>query len=507
MKNTSVDQLQLALNLYHHGNYEKALKVLKKFNINSMQRTCISLQLEAVCLAKEEEYDDAALVIEQARSISKNLLEKDQVDKIANEINSANSKKNSLEVYQASSQLSAKYSNIKIISENKNVADLTAKLIKRLLSMGAKFNPSLLFEEQGGNLSIHSSQKENQIHLQVPIKCMPLLVDYDLSIAINGLIDLKVKEKVLNPAAIPVMELMIELFNATNKLKEWQLVFPFFVFKHFPDIINDLFRFRPQTRKLERFLNYYQHGNSDKLLIESFIGSREFTYLKQHLACTNIHTENNSEKGLLAIIDFLNHKVGDGSYVVNTQTKAMEIVGTPDKDSNELCVQYGILDPFLTYFIYGFVDTKAPFIYSGKCEIKLLSGDKLVVLSMSGAIKRSSSLPSEIDHLKNYLPPGIKKQGNIIIVSDLLFPQAEELSLFKEVVKQILVMSGHIDIYKAKKQINDEVVHIINEIAKKNIQFWQNLIATFKKLNIANEDLLLLARHSIHHFKTLVEKQ
>jgi hypothetical protein len=491
--------LQQAIAFYQQNKFTDALSLLQKFNQISTNKSSISLQLEAICLANQGDLKSALTLITKAIPIAVNPQEKQQASNLYNQFKLALKQQN-----RSGEHLSNAVCKAQFHGSDDNVINIAQQLVNYLVSLGAKFNKGITFIENSGVLSITSTAANNQIHLQIPLVCMPMLVDYEFSIDPNKKLQIKPKESLLNPKAAPVIDLMVQLFNATDKLANWEKSFPFFVYQDWPEIIEQLFSFRSPSNKLASFYDHFQKREWDVLLIESFIGSREFTYQQNHLKAANIKSSNNSEKGLLAIIDFLNHRVGDGGYIVNTQSRAMEIVGNPDKESKELFVQYGMFDPFLTYFIYGFVDTHAPFIYSGKCEIDLISGNKLVVLSMSGGIKRATPLPAALSHLKEYLPPGIKKQGNAIVVSDIIVPKIDNSMLLREVLEQILIMVGCESNYKSIADLENEITHIIKVLVEKNIQFWQGILGEVKELNIEVNDLLILSEHSIKHFKQYI---
>lgn len=498
--------LKEAIAHYQRNDIRTALKLVQKYNYSKTKQCFTSLQLEAVCLAKLGELDSAKAIADKAIIAAQSATDKQQAVDILSNIVSAIKNTSGFVDSGENTDLSTDLDEVIIRGDNQKVVDLTRLLLIHLIKHGAAFEKGLSFVEVEGNLSVISFSDVNRIHMKLPLSCMPLLADYQFDVTDNNLLHVTTQQKLLNPTAVPVMKLMVKLYNNTNKLVQWQNEYPFFVYDKHPELLKQLFDFRPQSKKLSRFYEYYSNNEYDKLLIESFIGSREFTYQERHLKAANIHSSNIAEKGLLAVIDFLNHRVGDGGYVVNTQTSSMEIVGTPNSGTNELLVQYGLLDPFLSYFVYGFVDTDAPFIYSGKCEVNLLSGYKLVVLSMSGGIKRSTPLPNDVSHLSELLPPGIKLQGDMLIISDFIFPRQEQALLLKEVVEQIFRISGLSANYNDYQQLSNEVAHVINQLLNVNIKFWGDLQHNVSSLKVENNNLLLLCQHTHKHLSSLIAR-
>lgn len=364
-------KLERAIGFYQQGKFKKALEQVKTLNKKKNSRSFTSLQLEAVCLAKEGKFRVAKHAIEEAIALSSNSTEQQQAQNILTQVNAA------LDREAEKAELSTKHlsdviSEMSIQAEDEHVKVVIEELNNYLISKGAKFDKHLVFSERAGELSITSQASQRQVHMQVPLNCMPLLCDYRYSIDADGHLQAKPQNKMLNPDAAPVMSIMNKLFKLTGKLKGWRESSPFVVYQQYPAILEKIFNFRPQGQKLAGLYAHFQKGDWDQLLIDSFLGSREFTYQQAHLTAAKIHSENSTEKGLLAIIDFLNHRVKNGEYFVNTQSSMMEIIGTADLNSKELFVQYGKFDGLLCYLLYGFVDQQSTFCFSGKCEVKLL---------------------------------------------------------------------------------------------------------------------------------------
>ncbi len=406
---------------------------------------------------------------------------------------------------------------IKIKYENKKTLKAIEILLKELLKQGAGFNPDIILNEFGGNLSIYQNivSTSRVYSMSVPLACMPLLCDYDITLEPNLEISAKLKEGAINPSANPVMQLMVELYNGTNKLADWNTTYPLLTLTKHQNLIKYICAFRPQGQKLAAFLSLYEKGQHEELLLKSFIGSREFTYKKDAFAIAGIETPNDSEKGLLAIIDFLNHKMGESSYQINRQTGCMEIYGSNVDESGEVFVQYGFMDALQTYLTYGFVDVSAPILFSGKAQFKLKSGLNFVILGMSGGLQRTIPLPPKQQHLNNYLPPGIKRQGEHVVVNELVIPSGEQLSYLTESLAIIIQQCDVNNIYKNKKVLAAEIQHIELQVLNANIQFWQQFsgltekaIKSDKQFNkTAKNDLKLLVETCVRHCRSYAEQK
>lgn len=470
--------LQEAISYYQKNDIKNALIAIKKHNNVKYNQSFVSLQLEAVCLAKQGEFNQAkekaTLSLQQPHTKQ----EKVQGETLVNNIDIALTNSNL-----------ANIKNVRcgdvgdsIFSDNEKSLIIVKQLIEVMESMGATFHKDIRFICEGGNLSIQSSSIKGCIECQisVPLVCMPLLSDYSLSVINDKTVQAEPKTKMLNKAAAPIMQLLIELYNVNNKVESWKNSFAFLALPHYKSIFDTLLKFRPSDGKIAKYKGYFDNKQWAMLLLDSFFGAREFTYQQSSISESGIHFTNNSEKGLLGIIDFLNHKVGPSGYQINKKDACMNIVTEPDKESKELFVQYGVYDPIQTFLIYGFADQSSPFLYSGKMDIPMLSGNTFSILSMSGKLSRTQSLPNDLLFLKAYLPAGIKKQGKQFIVSDIIIPRDATQDYLKKVLEVILTDCDDNNYYQDKTLMAKEVAYIETEIVRRNRIFWE----TFERENL-----------------------
>jgi len=391
----------------------------------------------------------------------------------------------------------------KVISSCDKAKSIVDSLLSLMEEAGGTCHDNITFDIVDGNLSINSNAlaQPNELLLNIPLTCMPLLRDYKFSLKRDHELVATLTTNAINPNANEVMQLMVALYNSANKLKQWRNVFPFIALKNNREIVNKLFAFRPQGQKLTSFKEALDHEMLDELLISSFLGSREFTYKSDALNSAGVKTSNSSEKGLLAVIDFLNHRMGNSGYQINRNTGCMEIKASKDNQLGEIFVQYGFMDALQTYLTYGFVDVCAPIYYSGRMQFKLLSGANFVVMSMSGSIQSTIPLSAKLSHLKNYMPAGIKRDGINIVVSDLVVPDKSNKGHLKECLEVVLKQCDREGIYKKPANLKIEIKHIETQLINRNILFWNNFKVYIESIELSlisnNEqvknDLLLLS--------------
>lgn len=367
-----------------------------------------------------------------------------------------------------------------VICDDSQTSELIEKLIQQLVDQGGYFSPHLKFVSQQGDLSIQS-YTEPQVEakqMQVPLTCMPLLSDYSLSIE-KGVINCESKANPLNPKANEVMATMIALYNATDKINRWQTSYPLLVLKEHPELINFLLKGLSQNPKLSRYLAWFNEKKWDQLALSSFIGAREFKYKKERLNKANIVTENDSESGLLAIIDFLNHQHGGASYQIADDTNYMEINAAPDMESKELFVQYNLLEPLRTYLIYGYVDRQVPFIFSQECSLELSNGLKLHVKNLPGYAPKD--VVGEDLHLRHFLPASIKRRSNEITASHLVIPKGSAKNTLAQVLAAVLKKCDAEGFYTNELNLNQAVKELEQQLINNNVAYWKELRGLFIK--------------------------
>jgi hypothetical protein len=457
-----------AITLYQQGNFKKSAKLLHKINKLASNQGYLSLLLEAACLAKQCNYSKAKKLAEKSLTQPHNASERKQADELIANINLAIARDKSIPV----NRLRQGELTQVITSDDDSATAITQRLLELIESMSGSFDCDIKFVIANGELSIKSKSLTDQTHLSMPMQCIPLLTDYHLSITDPLRLVATPKDKLINKHAVPIMELLVSLYNASGKLRAWQRHFIFLGLANHSQAIVSLLDFRPVRSKVKRYKQHYDQQNWSALLLESFIGSREFSFEQQHFIATNIRLKQDTEPGLLAVVDFLNHHMDSPGYQINAQAGRLNIIGSADKANGELFVQYGRFDPLQTLLIYGFVDQKSSILYSGKLEIDLLAGNTLCVVSFSGGLSRKSPLPNDFEHLKNIIPPGIKRDSDKIIVSDLLIPQCSDNDQLSQVIEFVLQQTDNANVYSNDLILQREIAYVKKQLIALNYQYW-----------------------------------
>lgn len=363
---------------------------------------------------------------------------------------------------------------VKIIGGNLNAIALIQELLDELLQAGAVISDKLSFIVDDGNLSIHcdNNNVSRKNLLSIPLECMPLLADFDFSVTDKLQIISKPKQTVLNKQGLRFMQLMIDLYNETEKLKYWSGVFPIIALKDHPKLISALLNAKALNKKANNFKSLYNNQQWNELLLTSFFGSREFIYQADKLKKSGINTNNKSEKGLLNVIDFLNHKTGASGYSINAEN-ALIINSSPEVATGEVFVEYNYLDPLMSYVFYGFVDRTSSWTFSVMLELFTLKGNSLLIMN-NPAINKTK-LTKDLESINKYIPGDIQTNGVNIAVSHMVIPNKENHAALRKVINYILLTTDKVARYMDASYLQQEILHIEKQLIEKNYGYWKAL--------------------------------
>lgn len=379
-----------------------------------------------------------------------------------------------LELLQANSEQSAiKAPQERVQGNSPDLVELINKLIKHSLANGAKFSDSLRVFEDSGDLSIKVFEQPSglakQTNMYIPYSLMPLISDYNITVTGNKLAVQPV-ENMLNPSALETMKLMVDIYNAGDKLTEWAERFPYLALTEHPELLNVLHDAKPHADKLARFFKLAKENKIQELLIYSFLGSRTFNYKKDKLNKAGIPAVGELNLGLLSLIDFLNHRSSALGY--ESQSNGVSVKGEL-AEGNELFVRYNQFDPVMTYLIYGFVDKACPWLFSTPVELKTLSGKTLFLTGVNTQIDPSKTKDANL-HLKQVSPNITYLNQEQYILDKLVFPLKEHAHLLRDVLTMV-VKSVDLTTTPSENDISREVLHLERQLIETNLAYWHRL--------------------------------
>ena len=199
------------------------------------------------------------------------------------------------------------------------------KTLKALEDMGASFHPSLQIVESEGNISTlcDNDSTSDEIFMDVPLKCMPILADYRYELQGDKL-EVTLKKSAVNPSAAHIMKLTVDLFNETNKLKTWRDTYPIFQLAGHKELVYEIFKAKGPAEKYAELYAESPEDVPDSVLINSFMGSRRFSFSAENMQKVGVKLRQPKETGLIPIIELINHKMGAHPFQVDEKKSFIE---------------------------------------------------------------------------------------------------------------------------------------------------------------------------------------
>ncbi|GAA0353480.1 hypothetical protein GCM10009092_17320 [Bowmanella denitrificans] len=370
----------------------------------------------------------------------------------------------------------------RVDGDNQHAIDVTKKLITTLEKNGAFFDQRIRFVIFDGNLSIVTSQsiEDPTVLMSVPVRCMPLLDDYEFSIDTSYQLICTPKKVPMNSESVPIMQLLIELYNATGKIQQWKDVYPLTALAAHPELLNKLCESKRHSSSLNAMLDLLRSEKNEELLISSYFSSRRFSYNQKTLKTAGVRTHNEVEYGLLSVIDFLNHSMHVPGYSVNEDKPSIEVAGNKLNSGDEIFVRYNFDDPVITYLTYGFVDEHAPWFFSVPLEFQISNGLNIRVLNCTGAVN-NAKIPKEMQGLRDFLPSTFALEDNRLDISSLVIPGKDRWTSLMMIVNFILNYINISGLFSNSNQLESAAKEIINKIIEMNVLYWKELRSTCLK--------------------------
>ncbi len=399
----------------------------------------------------------------------------------------------------------------RIVGKTEEIVATISQLVNTLEEQGSVFHNELYFIENDGDLSIQSFAKDDKTLMSVPLKCMPLLSDFQLSLDQEKIVCTPQKS-LKNPFAEQSMHLLIQLYNQTSKVSTWINKHPFLALRHEAEFLNKFLLNLAIIPKILKYKEFVVKGDLEPLFLKTFIGSREFDLTKEALEMMQIKSTANTEYALLSVIDFLNHSSTAPGYVVDKQSLTMHINGDNSNTAGEVFVKYNHIDLVLTYFIYGFVDKYCPILYSCKTNLTCLNGKTIQIAG--GAGLASEVKEKSVTHLQNYLPASMERSNNMIKLNSLIIPNSPAIHTLKQVLKYILLKFDTQGEYQDESHLDKEIIHLERQLIVTNLGLWKQhkqLVHDLVKdsstcSTTCKNDLQLLTKYCVAHIENYMTK-
>lgn len=364
-------------------------------------------------------------------------------------------------------------------------------ICRTLASYGAWFNPDLRLYAEGGNLALYGTPGAPRAsYLRVPLAMMPQLECFDVSSS-GGKLVATPNGTPLLPHQEEMMEAMLELYNATEKLSLWRESLPFLAWRHTPKVLDYLLAARPLNSHLTRCHEQFKAGEHDQLLVDSFLNSRKFGVAEHHLKALGVKGEVSHRNALMPLVDCLNHRLSAEGF--NTPLvggkPTMRTFHVPDAETGELFVRYNLYDAVDTTLSYGFMDAASPWLSSVPVTL-IVSGQTLKVQGLPMQLR--SPLPAAFEDIRTYMP-ALHRQGERQAAVTKLMLCTENPYSLKRVLTWLVYELGiaHTD-FVARQQ----VAELERQLLDQNRQWWHELEALTAELP-AEHPACQLCAHSL----------
>lgn len=392
---------------------------------------------------------------------------------------------------------------VTIRGDDAKLVALIQALANRLEQQGARFHKGISIAVDNGNLSIFrtDSLTAEDVCFSVPVALMPSVSDFDITVD-NDYLVATPKEGRVSCQRDVIMKLLIDIYNCAGKVQQWRKTFPFLALCNHPEILA-LFKAGFRRPELNHYREFLDNGQTDKLMVESFLGSRMFKLGEIHRKCERLSEKQSYV--LLPMIDFLNHHYAAYPYCFNEDDHkpSMQIHPKAGLPGDELFVRYSLgLDAVNTYLIYGYVDESAPWLPSIATQISLDDG-YIIQIEGAGDVVQGK-LPPNSQNLRIFLPRVVKKSANHIKLNKLIIPDPRSPRSLRRILSGIIHSSntGWSD-----NLIQEQVLNAENQLLESNQSYWQHMQTMTSSIKDEGPRLMLqqLCQYSLSHLKTYRE--
>jgi tetratricopeptide (TPR) repeat protein len=338
-----------------------------------------------------------------------------------------------------------------------------------LAKKGAWFNLDLRICAENGNLSLHGTPGAPRAsYMRVPVALMPQLECFDITSHAGKLVAIPNGTPLLDHQQ-EMMEAMMALYNATDKLQLWKESLPFVAWDA-PKVLEYLLSARPSNNNLSRYSELFKAGEQDQLLVDSFFGSRKFGINEHSLKALGVKGHMTHRYALMPLVDCLNHHLNAEGYntpLVGGQP-AMRTFHVPDAETGELFVRYNLYDAVDTTLSYGFMDGACTWLSSVPVTLNI-SGNRLDIQGIPMQLR--GPLPAAMEDIRAYMPAFHRKSERQAEVTKLMLCVENPYSL-RRVLTYLVYQLG---IAHTELVARQQVAELERQLIEKNLQWWNGL--------------------------------
>lgn len=358
--------------------------------------------------------------------------------------------------------------------ENPELRKVMLELYDLVVENGGYIHDGVTVQEADGELSILSSLPHNSHEelITIPEKCLPRIDDFVITVHGDKLFA-KPKSDIAINSQLKAMELMIEIYNLTNKLVRHRDTNIWLSLRKSPEILQEILKARSRSPKIIKYYEKYENGKFDELLIDTFIGTRVLRYESSD--------KSNRLSCLVPFIDFANHSI-ESPVILNGffKTDAVSMINfVPGPESNECYYRYGFLDAIDSLLIYGFSDVSSPIVRSIPLQYNFHIYGHIQVNALVPQIY-SEHLEDSVQDLYFYMPYVNRIGRDEMELSHLIIPGETAPKALRRVLEY------RIESWKPTLKpavVKDIVSNFENVIINKNIEYYDRLLRVVSSVN------------------------
>lgn len=342
-----------------------------------------------------------------------------------------------------------------ISSDDDNVKKLLEKLVKKLTDNGAYFHSHLKIVYRNGEFSTHrTAPVENDTKLVlIPHSCLLRPSQFSYT-AQNGKIIINAANDDTPALEKELMELVIDIYNASGKLDQYKKNSVYSLYYEAPDL------YRALTYKYHLDANIdFDTLSPDEVLLRYFLNLRGL----------------GKQRFIVPVIEYINHhkKAGGATFFQNPRTECYTWCGVnawSSPDNDELFINYTSHYDARDWAIFqGFIDAKPNKARSIPLKIQV-NGTTITLLRMPNGPERAD-LPPALTDLEGYCPYIDFRDDNNLTLSFLSIPGPQAPRSLQRILFFAL---------KRMNKSTEEAIHIIREaeriIVQKNTAYYEDLL-------------------------------
>lgn len=365
---------------------------------------------------------------------------------------------------------------VNVVADDAGIEAILNRLVDSVVNNGGEIHPNISLVAQDGHQSILA-------HDNIPAGYPILRITKDMVIpmdeielkAVNDQFSITFKSPdQASPVQRQVTETTFELFNYMGKFAYHKTENFWLRMQPHLEILDSILAGRTASEDTKKMRAHVQNNftalDLDQYICDDFVKSRVLTFKSSKTGT--------AKRGIMTIIDFLNHHPG-GAHYQTLGASTGEFAGVsitcsqPVAGNPECFAFYRALDAMDTFMNYGFVDTSPTFVRSVPIEIPVPDFGKIVVESRNDTVNKSV-MAREVQDLGFFIPV-IKKDDDVLTASHLLIPGPSAPRALRRVLGMLIVsLAGN-------PVETDRILPIIRqaekEIIEKNRSFYQGLLS------------------------------